>query len=47
VLAALALGERPGEPACSRTGLNGAHHFVVDYFESEVLSFLDPRPWSS
>jgi LuxR family maltose regulon positive regulatory protein len=41
VLAALALGERPGEPACSAASLNGAHHFVGDYFESEVLSFLD------
>ena len=42
-LGALALATRLGDVPRRPHDLDGAHHFISEYFESEVLSRLDPQ----
>ena len=42
-LGALALATRLGDVPRRAHDLHGAHHFISEYFESEVLSRLDPQ----
>jgi LuxR family transcriptional regulator, maltose regulon positive regulatory protein len=41
-LSALALRQRPGRAHRAAAGVGGTHHYVSEYFASEVLSRLDP-----